>query len=179
MRIAGILNNDIVDGDDGICVSLWVQGCPHHCEGCHNPHTWDMNGGKEYSLDEVCSMLYSKISADNVQRNLSILGGEPLSPHCFKDVLEIIRRVKLKFPNIKIYLWTGYTYEELLSREDQHEIGELFKSLYMLIDGRYEQDKRNISLKLRGSSNQRIYMHPHNNYPSCYLKDVTAEIDNV
>ena len=120
MRIAGILNNDIVDGDDGICVSLWVQGCPHHCEGCHNPHTWDMNGGKEYSLDEVCSMLYSKISADNVQRNLSILGGEPLSPHCFKDVLEIIRRVKLKFPNIKIYLWTGYTYEELLSREDQH-----------------------------------------------------------
>lgn len=178
MRIAGILNNDVVDGE-GICVSLWVQGCPHKCPGCQNMHTWDINGGKEMSLDEVYNVLCEKISDNNIQRNLSILGGEPLAPWCFNDILELVRRIKFKYPTIKIYVWTGYTYEELLSRDDKHEVGDLLCLVDMLIDGRFELDKRDISLKYRGSSNQRIFMHPHSNFPTCYLKDVTKEIDSV
>lgn len=172
MRIAGILDNDVVDGE-GISVSLWVQGCPHCCEGCHNVHTWDPNGGTDIPLDELIDTICKKIEANGVQRNFSVLGGEPLSPAHFDNVLTIIREVKFRFPKIKVFIWTGYTYEELISREDKHKVGDLFCLIDMLVEGRFELDKRDISLPYRGSSNQRIFMHPHTCYHTGYLVDVT------
>ena len=77
MRYAGLIENDIVDSDDGICVSLWMQGCPHHCKGCHNPETWDFNGGKEFTY-EILNEINEALNANGIERSFCIMGGEPL-----------------------------------------------------------------------------------------------------
>lgn len=79
MRIAAIQYNDTTNGE-GVCVSLWTQGCPHRCKGCHNPETWDFQGGKEIGRQELLKDILNHINANDVLRNFSILGGEPLAP---------------------------------------------------------------------------------------------------
>ena len=81
MRIAGIKNNDIVDIDSGIAVSLWMQGCDHQCFQCQNPQTWDKNGGYEIDINVLLDQLTEAIGANGIQRDFSILGGEPLTPY--------------------------------------------------------------------------------------------------
>ena len=151
MRIAGIKFNDIVDGE-GICVSLWMQGCPHRCEGCHNPETWSFNGGYEISEEELTDTILESINKNNIKRNFSILGGEPLCPQNLYYVLYIIPEVRKKYPDIKIYLWTGYNYEELSYTTK----AILHNNVDFIIDGKFDINKRDITLELRGSSNQRI-----------------------
>ena len=148
MRYAGLIENDIVDSDDGICVSLWMQGCPHHCKGCHNPETWDFNGGIEIDREKLLENVISSLTQNGVKRNFSILGGEPLAEENLEDTLYIINRVRNKFPKIKIYLWTGYTIENLKIKD--------LKKIDVIIDGLYDEKLRDVSLPLRGSSNQRI-----------------------
>lgn len=147
IRLAGINPNDIVDGND-ICVSVWLQGCPHHCPQCHNPETWSFSGGKEYNDEETIEKVISLISKNGIQRNLSLLGGEPLCPQNINFSLRLAKRVKEKYPNIKVFCWTGYLLEEL----DENKL----KDIDILIDGRYDYKKRDITLYLRGSSNQRV-----------------------
>ena len=158
MRIAGINENDIADCDDGVCVSLWVQGCPHHCEECHNPETWDFNGGESIDREKVLAALTEAINKNGIKRHLSILGGEPLAPQNIDDVIWVAQKVKEKYPDIKIYLWTGYTIQDLMSRgkEDSY-YNMLAKCINILIDGKYDKTKRDVSLRLRGSKNQHIY----------------------
>ena len=148
MRYAGLIENDIVDSDDGICVSLWMQGCPHHCKGCHNPETWDFNGGTEIDREKLVENVINSLTQNGVKRNFSILGGEPLAKENLEDTLYIINRIRNKFPKIKIYLWTGYTIENLKIKD--------LKKIDVIIDGLYDEKLRDISLPLRGSSNQRI-----------------------
>ena len=152
MRIAGLKLNDCIDGD-GISVSLWTQGCPHHCPGCHNPETWDCQGG--YEENEIRGKIIKALSANGIERNFSILGGEPLSNHNKADVLDIILCVNVAYPHTKIYLWTGYTYEELLDRRDK-EIDAILERVDVLIDGPFLEKERDLSLYLRGSRNQRV-----------------------
>lgn len=152
MRIAGLKLNDCVDGD-GISVSLWTQGCPHRCPGCHNPETWDYEGG--YEDNEIRGKIIKALSANGIQRNFSILGGEPLCSQNKEDVLSILTCVKVAYPNIKIFLWTGYNYEDLLDRDDE-QINAILNQVDILIDGPFVQDKRDLTLYLRGSSNQRV-----------------------
>lgn len=156
MKIAGINDNDIADCDNGICVSLWFQGCPHHCNGCHNPETWNISGGKEIDNKIILSDLISSINKNGIMRKLSILGGEPLAPYNFKDCKYIIEGVKRIYPQIKIYLWTGYTLEEL-KEMNNNDINYILSNIDILIDGRFELNKRDTSLILRGSSNQRVF----------------------
>ena len=92
-------------------------------------------------------------------------------------IYEIIEYLGGKHPKVKVFLWTGYTYEELFDKFNNHLIGDILSLVDVLIEGRFILELRDITLKYRGSSNQRIFMHPHNNYPTGYLKDVTAEID--
>lgn len=155
MRIAGIINDDIVDSDDGIAVSLWTVGCPHHCKGCHNQNLWDYDAGIEIPNGEVLRLLKEAITKNGFTRNFSILGGEPLDPQNVEDVTEIVKEIKTAYPDIKIYLWTGYTMEELGERED---VKEILRNISVLIEGRYIEELR-ADLPLRGSSNQRIYIH--------------------
>ena len=153
MKYAGIIENDFSDGE-GVCVSLWTQGCPHRCPGCHNPETWDFDGGYEVP-DNIRGEIVKAISANGITRNFSILGGEPLCEENLNFVLNIITSVRTAYPHIKIYIWTGYTYRELIEKNDKR-ILEILKNADILIDGEYEQDKRDITLPLRGSSNQNI-----------------------
>lgn len=153
MKYAGLMENDIVDGE-GICVSLWTQGCPFHCSGCHNPETWDFDGGYEVP-DDIRGEIVKAISANGITRNFSILGGEPLCEQNLDFVLNILTSVRIAYPHIKIYIWSGYTLEELIEKKDDRII-EILKRCNYLIDGRYEESLRDTTLPLRGSSNQNI-----------------------
>lgn len=154
MRIAGIIDDDIVDSDDGIAVSLWTVGCPHHCKGCHNQNLWDYDAGQDIPIKMVVDELKEKINKNGVMRNLSILGGEPLDPQNVKDVDEVLKEVRAAYPNIKIYLWTGYTFEELEKRTD---VRGALRNVDVLIEGRFVEELKQ-NLPLRGSSNQRVYV---------------------
>lgn len=151
MRIAGLTKNDTTNGE-GICVSLWVQGCPHHCKGCHNPESWDFNGGEYKNNDILLEEIYEAISANGIQRNFSILGGEPLAPQNINDTYYILWEVKQRYPSIKTFVWTGYTLEQLKEMYKD----TLLENVDVLIDGPFIKAERDITLKFRGSKNQRI-----------------------
>lgn len=149
MRFSKIKDNDIANGI-GITMSIWTQGCPHHCGGCFNKETWDFNLGKEFTNDDL-NYIISNIDSFNVKRNLSVLGGEPLCPQNVEGVINLCREFKKVYPNKLIYLWTGYTIEEFNQKQKQ-----ILEYVDFIIDGKFEEAKKNLNLKLRGSSNQRI-----------------------
>ena len=153
MKFAGLMENDFTDGEN-ICVSLWTQGCPFHCPECQNPQTWDFDGGYQVP-DDLRGRIIKAISANGITRNFSVLGGQPLCEQNLDFVLNIITAVRIAYPDIKIFLWTGYTYQQLKERKDER-IEKILKQINTLIDGRYDKDLRDITLKLRGSSNQNI-----------------------
>lgn len=153
IRVAGINGNDFVNGE-GVSVSLFLQGCPFHCQGCHNPETWDPNGGNIWDWNNLISHIIELISANGIQRNLSILGGEPLDTYDKRNFIKLLLKVvKIKFPNIKICLWTGYTYDKLIKIIN---IGDILKNIDYLIEGPFKIEERDITLKWRGSRNQNI-----------------------
>lgn len=154
MRYAGIIENDVVNGE-GVCLSLFTQGCPHRCKGCFNPDTWNFNSGIETDVKILTVDIINLLQKNNIQRNFSVLGGEPLCLENRMEVDFIIKHVKERFPDIKIFLWTGYTIEELIQKNDLY-INEVLKSVDYLIEGPYIEEERDITLKWRGSKNQRI-----------------------
>ena len=132
-------------------MTFFTQGCPHHCSGCHNPETWDFNGGKEFT-NEVLNEIINAINAQGIQRNLCIMGGEPLALENEFLTFLVIKTIKEIYPNIKIYIWTGYTYDELQEKKSNRLQNILNLSDY-LIDGRYIQKLKDLTLPMRGSSN--------------------------
>ena len=153
MKYAGIIKNDVAGGP-GICVTFYTQGCPHHCPGCHNSETWDFNGGREFTPDTLQELIEA-ICANGIHRDLCIMGGEPLCKENLFLVSDIIDDVRNAFPDIKVYVWTGYTYEELLDRKEKI-LQNTLEKIDVLIDGPFIQELRDITLPMRGSSNQRI-----------------------
>ena len=151
MKYAGIIKNDTAAGE-GVCVSFYTQGCPFRCDHCHNPQTWDFNGGKEFTQDTITEIIQA-IKANGIIRNFCILGGEPLCPENQFLTHLVLSEVKKRFPQIKIYIWTGYTYETL-PQDDR--IKQILSLADYLIDGPYMDNLRDITLPMRGSSNQRI-----------------------
>lgn len=154
MKYASLLKNDMVNGE-GVCVSLFVQGCPHKCPGCFNPESWDFNGGEEVPAD-LKGQIIKAISANGLMRNFSVLGGEPLCDENLQFVHDIINVVRSAYPQIHIFLWSGYTLEELQERKDNKTLREILQKIDTLIDGRFIEEERDITLKMRGSKNQRI-----------------------
>lgn len=153
MKYAMIKPNDIVDGI-GICVSFWVQGCCHYCDGCHNKETWDRDGGIDLPpsyIEDIIQLLQK----NGVKRNLSILGGEPLTEYNVHIVYMLVKMIKKALPDTKIFLWTGFTFEKLLHSKNSY-IVSLIRLLDVLIDGKFELENRDITLWLRGSPNQRV-----------------------
>ena len=149
MRFSKIKDNDIANGE-GIVMSLWTQGCPHHCKGCFNLETCDFNGGKEFK-EEDKEYILQNIDKNNIKRNLSILGGEPLCNQNIQGVISLCKAFKEKYPEKIIYVWTGYVLEEF---DDTQK--KILDYIDVLIDGKFEIDNKDLSLKLRGSTNQRI-----------------------
>lgn len=153
MRYSGLIKNDITAAP-GLCVSFFTQGCPHHCPGCHNPETWDFNRGKEFT-NETLQEILEALTAQNIHRDLCIMGGEPLCQENAFLTRLIIQEVRKYAPDAKIYIWSGYTYEELKRCGDPHVIDSL-RLADVLIDGPYIEAERDITLPMRGSRNQRV-----------------------
>ena len=152
-RYAGLITNDFANGT-GTCVSFWTQGCPHHCPSCQNPETWDFQGGKEVPTD-IRGQIIKAICANGITRNFSVLGGEPLCDENLDEVDKIITGVRTAYPQIKIFVWTGYILEELKEKKND-KINNILSQIDVLIDGPFIQAERDITLELRGSRNQRI-----------------------
>ena len=155
MRYAQIRSIDVTNGE-GIGASLFVQGCPHHCPGCFNQSTWNFLGGHLYT-QETEKEIFSILKKYSDQYSFfSILGGEPLAPQNAFQVAALSKKIKEEFPNIKIYVWTGYLFEDLPKVLSSIVLRLLLDNIDFLIDGPFIQEKADITLKLRGSSNQRI-----------------------
>ena len=151
MKYAGLNLNDM-SAAPGVSVSFFTQGCPHHCKGCHNPETWDFDRGQEFTYD-VLNHILNGLTANGISRSLAIMGGEPLCEENAFLTLLVVKTVKEKLPDTKIYIWTGYYLNELPSNP---HIKQILKLADYLIDGPYKEDLRDITLPLRGSSNQNI-----------------------
>ena len=160
MQYYGIIKNDVTAGQ-GVCVSFFVQGCPHRCPGCHNPDSWDFDGGKEFTPNTIAEII-DAIGANGIERNLCIMGGEPLCPENQFLTYLVITEVKKKYPDIKVYIWTGYKLEEL--QKDVGRIKQIFEFTDFIIDGPFIQELRDITLAMRGSSNQRIFQKINNEF---------------
>ena len=150
MRYNKIRTMDISNGE-GVRVSLFVQGCDFHCKGCFNSEAWDFQGGKEFTTETLNTLL--DLCDKEYIKGLSILGGEPLHPNNIETVANICKCFKQKYPNKTIWLWSGFRYEDILNRESNYDILNLID---ILVDGQFEIDKKDLNLKWRGSSNQRV-----------------------
>lgn len=135
----------------GVRTVLWVSGCDVHCKSCHNQSTWDFNSGIPFTDDTMQEILYD-LSKPYI-KGLTLSGGHPLDPHNAPKVLEIVKRVKMVFPNKDIWIYSGYVWENIIKDETLREI---LKYTDVLVDGAYVDELRDISLPFRGSSNQRI-----------------------
>lgn len=164
MRYAQIRKMDISNGER-IGVSLFVQGCRFHCKGCFNIDTWDFNGGKEWTK-EVENEFLNLIDRPYIKR-ISILGGEPLADENIDGILELLN--KIDYPGKEIWIYTGYLFEDLKSKFEEAQYTpftpntdkwitryEIISKCNVLVDGRFEEDKKDLTLKFRGSSNQRV-----------------------
>lgn len=146
IRMCGIEPESIVDGP-GFRYVTFVQGCPHHCPGCHNPESHDPNGGFDMTTGEV----FAEIKSNKHLRGVTFSGGEPFEQ--VPALLELARMIKAE--GLTLMSYSGYTYDELVSRNDP-ETDELLGLLDILVDGRYVEKLRNLTLVFRGSENQRV-----------------------
>lgn len=156
MNYGQIKNCDIANGE-GVRVTLFVSGCTNRCEGCFQPQTWDFGYGMPFT-DEVEDEILRLLEPDYIS-GLTLLGGEPFEPQNQQALLPFVKRVKERFPQKNIWAFTGFTLEQLLTQEPHprcNATDELLSIIDVLVDGRFEIEKRNISLKFRGSENQRI-----------------------
>ena len=148
IRIAGVVRESIVDGP-GIRFTVFCQGCPHGCPGCHNPETHDFNGGTECSIDRILE----EIDKNPLLSGVTFSGGEPFcQPEAFFKLA-----VNVKERNLNVAVFSGYTYEELLKMSESYSaIGNLLSVADMLIDGPFIMEERDLTLQFRGSRNQRV-----------------------
>ena len=154
MKYAGIIKNDVAAAP-GVCVSFFVQGCPLHCEGCHNPQTWDFGGGKEFT-PEVLDEIYEALTANGVHRDFCVMGGEPFAQENQFLTYLVVNSIKQKFSNVKIWVWTGYKLEQLKSISVGNRIKDTLALCEGIVDGPFKLEERDITLPMRGSRNQRI-----------------------
>ena len=153
MRYAGIIKNDFAAAP-GVSLTFFTQGCPHRCHGCHNQETWDFDGGKEFTYETLSSIIES-LRANGIKRTFCIMGGEPLCPENLFLTNLVITTVKKELPDTKIYLWTGYLYDDLKKSSDT-TLQNIFQLIDVLIDGPFIESERDITEPLRGSRNQKI-----------------------
>lgn len=160
MRYNQIRECDIANGE-GIGVALFVQGCRFHCHNCFNPETWSFNGGKEWSAQLEQKLL--EIADKPYIKRLSLLGGEPLAYENLYDVLHLVNAFKDLYPNKRIWIYSGYTFEQIFDNsadvsKDSRLLyrREILKRCDIMVDGQYVDSLRDVRLHWRGSSNQRV-----------------------
>ena len=147
MRYNKIRKMDISNGP-GVRVSVFMQGCSFHCKNCFNAETWDFRGGEEFN-DEVIDKVL-ELAKDDYIKGLSILGGEPLHPNNLKGTTKLAKAFREKYPNKTIWVWSGFLFDRDLKDK------EVLNYIDVLVDGRYEDELHDFTLKWKGSSNQRV-----------------------
>lgn len=161
MRYAQIRSMDVSNGE-GVGVSLFVQGCPFHCKNCFNSDTWDFNGGKEWT-EETKNKFMELINRPYIKR-VSFLGGECLADQNLDEVLKLVKQIRISYPEKTIWLYTGYKIEDIfypyiinqpMTCEQRKRIG-VIRYVDVLVDGEYIDEQKDLSLKFRGSKNQRV-----------------------
>ncbi len=156
MNYATIKPVDIANGP-GVRVSLFVSGCTHHCKGCFNTQAWDFQYGDPFT-EEVQEQIFSYLDHDYME-GITLLGGEPMEPENQEGLLPFVRELKRRFPEKSIWCFTGYDFEKdilgsmMKTSQTTRELVPLFD---VMVDGKFEEELRNLSLKFRGSENQRI-----------------------
>ena len=168
IRYASIRELDISNGE-GIGVALFVQGCHFHCYNCFNTETWDFNGGKEWT-EETKNKFIKLIDRPYINR-ISVLGGEPLAEQNLDEVLSLIKEIRISFPEKTIWLYTGLQWSQIIANIHQPTFPDekfehdrnihmkrqkIISNVDVLVDGEYIDEQRDITLKWRGSSNQRV-----------------------
>ena len=147
IRFHNISTCDVNNGE-GVRVTLWVAGCSHHCKGCQNEQTWDFCGGRPFTEADK-EYLFSELDKSYIQ-GLTLSGGDPLDT--FDDVLALTREIRSAYPTKDIWLYTGYTIEQI----ESGYMAEILPLLDVVVDGRYIESERDVTLAFRGSRNQRI-----------------------
>ena len=156
LNYATIKNNDIANGP-GVRVSLFVSGCTHHCPGCFNEEAWDFEYGQPFTQATIDSIL-DMLKPAHI-KGLTLLGGEPFEPQNQPAIVELLRQVKANYPEKSIWAYSGYLFDRdiLAGRLGPKEITDEYVSyLDVIVDGRFVQSKKNLSLRFRGSENQRL-----------------------
>ena len=156
MNYATIKNCDIANGP-GVRVSLFVSGCTHRCPGCFNEVAWDFNYGQPFTQETIDTIL--NMLAPNHVKGLTLLGGEPFDPRNQPAIVDLLRQVKAKYPNKSIWAFSGYLFDKDIAawRLGPREVTEEYVSyLDVLVDGPFVEAKKNLSLRFRGSENQRL-----------------------
>ena len=169
MNYHNITYPDMNNGS-GLRVVLWLSGCSHHCKGCQNPQTWDENSGIPFDEDAK-EELFRELNKDYIS-GLTLTGGDPFHENNLDEVLQLIEEIKYKFPNKTIWLYTGYTLEECEPFDENGVLNpdefapklqrilrkrwEIIKNIDVLVDGRYKENLRDVSLHWCGSNNQRV-----------------------
>ena len=146
MNYLTITHNDMLNGD-GLRVVLWVSGCSLHCEDCQNKYSWDFNEGILFD-ERAKEEIFSELKKDYIS-GITITGGHPLESQNIEEIKKLCKEIKINFPNKTIWLYTGFIFEEIKNYP-------ILKYIDVLIDGRDEKELRDISLKWRGSQNQRV-----------------------
>ena len=160
MNYATIKNCDIANGP-GVRVSLFVSGCTHHCKGCFNEVAWDFDYGQPFTQETVDMIL--EMLAPNHVKGLTLLGGEPFEPQNQPAIVDLLRQVKQKYPEKSVWAFSGYLFDRdiLPGKLGPGEITREFLSyLDVLVDGPFVESKKNLSLRFRGSENQRLINVP-------------------
>ncbi len=154
MHFASIKNFDIANGV-GVRVSLFVSGCNHHCKECFNQEAWDFNYGEEFTDNEM-NKIIDMLKPDYI-KGLTLLGGEPMELVNQKGILPLVKKVKELYPNKTIWCYSGFTFEQIMKMMEEWETTrELVKYFDVLVDGKFMIEKKDLSIKFRGSSNQRL-----------------------
>ena len=155
MNFAKINKNDIANGV-GVRVTLFVSGCTHHCKGCFNQEAWDFGYGEPFSEDTENELL--EALSPSYIKGLTLLGGEPMEPQNQRVLVGFLEKVKQQFPNKSIWCYSGYTFEELTgkSRARCEVTDRMLSYIDVLVDGKFVEELKDISLRFKGSSNQRL-----------------------
>jgi len=151
MKYHNITKDDMLNGE-GLRVVLWVSGCSHHCKGCQNPITWDPDKGITFDKDAKAE-IFDQLGKDYIA-GITLSGGDPLHEKNRIEIKALIKEVKEEFPTKTVWLYTGYTYEEILADVDLRSVME--SGVDVLVEGKYHESERDVSLPWRGSSNQRV-----------------------
>lgn len=162
MRYADYYDCDICNGNS-VGMSLFVSGCPIHCQGCFNSDIWDFNSGKEWT-PEIEEKFINLVGREYIKR-VTFVGGSPLCDENVCDVMRVIQKIRVRYPDKSIWVYTGYTWESITSLVQFDDLNatiihnarmEVLKNIDVLVDGPFELDQRDLSLAFRGSANQRL-----------------------